>query len=107
MVFMTLATYAASLAIGDDLARLAQAARADSGAAGRRAGVARTTVVRLEGGDGGVSLENVLRVARAFGILEAIPRAFDPYESDVGRLRADEQLPQRVRPRALRMTDDD
>jgi transcriptional regulator with XRE-family HTH domain len=92
--------------IGDDLAvwrklrGLTQAQLAD------RAGVARTTLVRLEGGDGGVSLENVLRVARALGILEAIPRAFDPYESDVGRLRSDEQLPQRVRPRALREPDD-
>ena len=27
-------------------------------------------------------------------------RALDPYESDVGRLRSDEELPQRVRPSA-------
>jgi transcriptional regulator with XRE-family HTH domain len=92
--------------IGDDLAAwrklrgLTQAQLAD------RAGVARTTVVRLEGGDAGVSLENVLRVARALGILEAVPRAFDPYESDVGRLRSEEQLPQRVRPRGFRQPDD-
>jgi transcriptional regulator with XRE-family HTH domain len=71
-----------------------------------RAGVARTTVIRLEAGNGAVSLETVLRVARALGILDALPRAVDPYESDVGRLRADEQLPQRVRPRALREPDD-
>ena len=92
--------------LGDDLTvwrklrGLTQAQLAD------RAGVARTTLVRLERGDGAVSLENVLRVARALGILEAITRAFDPYESDVGRLRADEQLPQRVRPRTLREPDD-
>ena len=92
--------------IGDDLAAwrklrgLTQAQLAD------RAGVARTTLVRLERGDGAVGFENVLRVARALGILEAISPAFDPYESDVGRLRSDEQLPQRVRPRALREPDD-
>jgi transcriptional regulator with XRE-family HTH domain len=92
--------------IGDDLAvwrklrGLTQAQLAD------RAGVARTTLVRLERGDGAVGFENVLRVARALGILEAISRALDPYESDVGRLRSDEQLPQRVRPRALREPDD-
>lgn len=92
--------------IGDDLTvwrklrGLTQAQVAD------RAGVARTTLVRLESGDGAVSLENVLRVARALGVLESISQAFDPYESDVGRLRSHEQLPQRVRPRAIREPDD-
>jgi transcriptional regulator with XRE-family HTH domain len=66
-----------------------------------RAGVDRKTVLRLEKGEGGVSTENLLRVLRALGILDELPRALDPYESDVGRLRADEQLPRRVRPRKL------
>lgn len=66
-----------------------------------RAGVDRKTVLRLEKGDGGVSMENLLRVLRALGILDELPRALDPYESDVGRLRSDEQLPRRVRPRRL------
>lgn len=63
-----------------------------------RAGVSGRTVRRLEDGQG-VSLENVLRVARALGVLEQLATALDPYESDVGRLRADESLPLRVRPR--------
>jgi transcriptional regulator with XRE-family HTH domain len=62
-----------------------------------RAGVARTTVVALEGGHG-ASLENTLRVARALGVLDLLVRAIDPYETDLGRARADEELPQRVRP---------
>ncbi|HEV7493180.1 helix-turn-helix transcriptional regulator [Baekduia sp.] len=66
-----------------------------------RAGVHRDTISRLERGDGGVSLENVLRVLRGLGIIEGATRALDPYESDVGRLRADEQLPRRVRPKRL------
>lgn len=66
-----------------------------------RAGVSRDTVVRLEGGDGGVSTETLLRVLRALGILELLPRALDPYETDLGRLRADEHLPARVRPKRL------
>ncbi len=69
-----------------------------------RAGVDRKTVLRLEKGDGGVSTANLLRVLRALGILDTLPRALDPYESDLGRLRSDEQLPRRVRPR--RLTDD-
>jgi len=66
-----------------------------------RAGVSRATLIRLERGDGGVSVENLLRVLRALGVLEGLPRALDPYETDLGRLRADEQLPRRVRPRSL------
>jgi transcriptional regulator with XRE-family HTH domain len=71
-----------------------------------RAGVSESTVYRLERGDGGVSVENLLRVLRALGLLDALPRALDPYESDLGRLRADEQLPRRVRPRNLRGGED-
>lgn len=64
-----------------------------------RAGVSRETVSRLEAGSGSVSIENVLRVARALGIMDQIVAAFDPYATDVGRLRADQSLPQRVRHR--------
>ncbi len=63
-----------------------------------RAGVSRSTVLRLEGGQG-ASLENLLRVARALGVLDLLTKALDPYATDVGRLRADEELPTRVRAR--------
>jgi transcriptional regulator with XRE-family HTH domain len=66
-----------------------------------RSGVSRDTITRLEGGDGGVSIETLLRVLRALGILDSLPEALDPHRSDIGRLRSEEQLPQRVRPRNL------
>ena len=66
-----------------------------------RAGVSRDTLTRLEGGDGGVSTENLLRVLRGLGILDSVSSALDPYASDVGRLRSEQQLPRRVRPRRL------
>jgi len=66
-----------------------------------RADVAVNTVRRLEDGDGGVAFENVLRILRALGIVESLSRALDPYETDLGRLRSDERLPARVRPRKL------
>lgn len=66
-----------------------------------RVGVTRRTVSRMERGDGEVRIEIFLRIAHALGVLDGIPRSFDPYESDVGRMRADERLPQRVRPRDL------
>lgn len=65
-----------------------------------RAGVDRSTLRRLEHGETTVSLAAVLNVARALGQLDRVVDAFDPYETDLGRARADEQLPIRVRPRA-------
>lgn len=66
-----------------------------------RAGIAANTLRRLEAGDGGVGIENLMRVLRALGVLDNLPRALDPHETDIGRLRSDEQLPQRVRPKSL------
>ncbi len=70
-----------------------------------RAGVSLNPVRRLEHGDGGISLENLLRILRALGVLDSLPRALDPYETDVGRLRSEEQLPRRVRPKNLTTSD--
>lgn len=61
-----------------------------------RAGVNEKTVRALESGDN-VGLDTLLRVARALGVLESLTAALDPYASDIGRLRADEALPTRVR----------
>lgn len=62
-----------------------------------RAGISRGTLRRIETGDAGVSFIAVLSVARGLGVLDRITAATDPYETDLGRLRADHQLPQRVR----------
>jgi transcriptional regulator with XRE-family HTH domain len=66
-----------------------------------RAGTSRGVVRRLEAADGGISAENLLRVLRALGIAELMTDALDPIRSDIGRLRADENLPTRVRPKRL------
>lgn len=58
----------------------------------------RSTVLRLESGQG-ACLQNLLRVARALGVLDPRTKALDPYTTDAGRLRADEELPMRVRAR--------
>lgn len=86
---------AADVTVWRKLRGLTQAQLAD------RAGVSINTLRRLEGGDGGISLENTLRILRGIGVLDAVPRALDPYATDEGRLRSEERLPQRVRPRDL------
>lgn len=70
-----------------------------------RADVSLGVVQRLEAGEGGVSIENLLRTLRALGIQDLLVQALDPLSSDVGRLRSSQQLPRRVRPR--RLTADD
>lgn len=66
-----------------------------------RAGVGVSTLQRLERGGGG-TVETLLRVARALGVLDQLTAALDPLSTDVGRLRAAEALPTRVRRRAPR-----
>jgi transcriptional regulator with XRE-family HTH domain len=66
-----------------------------------RADVSRGVVRRTEAADGGVSVENLLRILRALGIQDLLIEALDPLASDVGRLRSEQELPRRVRPRRL------
>lgn len=59
----------------------------------------RDTLRAIEQGKGTVSTENLMRVLRIIGIMDAVVKSADPYETDVGRLRMDEILPKRVRDR--------
>ncbi|GAA1685393.1 hypothetical protein GCM10009745_32350 [Kribbella yunnanensis] len=62
-----------------------------------RAGITRDTLRKLEHGDPTVGLEPFLNVARVLGALDRLVDALDPYETDLGRARADQALPKRVR----------
>jgi len=62
-----------------------------------KAAVSRATISRLENGDPTVSFETFLNACRALSTLDAVVEATDPYETDLGRIRADQTLPQRVR----------
>ena len=61
-----------------------------------RAGVSVPTLRTLETG-GSVSTDSLARILRALGVLDAVVAAADPMNSDVGRLRAEQHLPERVR----------
>jgi transcriptional regulator with XRE-family HTH domain len=63
----------------------------------QRAGISRVTYSKIENGAVGVGFGNVLGVLRALGLLEKVEQTTDPYEHDLGRARADQLLPQRVR----------
>lgn len=63
----------------------------------QRAGISRPTLRKVETGDPTVTVETFLNVLRALGRLDSVVDVLDPYESDLGRARADMLLPQRVR----------
>ena len=83
--------------MGEDLATWRRLRRLTAAQVADRAGISRYTVMRLENGEG-ATMENLLRVARALGVLDQLVGAVDPYQTDVGRLRSEEALPERVRP---------
>ena len=62
-----------------------------------RANISRYTLRTIEQGAGVASIENVMRICFALGVLDVLHGAIDPYKTDVGRLRMDEILPVRGR----------
>lgn len=64
-----------------------------------RAGVSRATVVRLEAGRPGPSVEMLVRVLGALHLTDKVTGALDPLTSAVGMARAQDALPQRIRRR--------
>jgi transcriptional regulator with XRE-family HTH domain len=87
----------AMLALGDHVSTWRKLQRLTQAQLAERAGVSRDTLRAIETGAGTSSTENLLRVVRALGVLDGFVSSVDPYLSDVGKLRADEVLPQRVR----------
>lgn len=83
--------------IGAHLAAWRKLQRLTAQQLAERAGIARSTLSKLENGDTSVGFDVVLRVARALGVLQRLEDALDPLDTDLGRARADERLPQRVR----------
>lgn len=84
--------------MGDDIVTWRKLQRLTAAQVADRAGIDVKTLRSLEHGEGSASLANTLRVARAIGVLDRFVAALDPYTTDVGRLRAEERLPTRVRP---------
>lgn len=90
-------TLAAGVTLGERLRLWRKLLGLPAQVVAERAAISRSTLTRLEHGDVNVGLDTFLNVAAALGILDQIVTATDPYETDFGRARADQQLPQRVR----------
>lgn len=83
--------------IGEQMQVWRKLNRITSAQLAERAGVSRSVVTKIENGDASVSFTNFLRVAHVLGLLDRLEDATDPYQTDFGRVRADQALPQRVR----------
>jgi transcriptional regulator with XRE-family HTH domain len=90
-------TVRAARQVGDNIATWRKLQSLTSEQLADRVGISRVTLSKLEHGDLGVGLGVVLEVLRALGQLDAVVAATDPYETDLGKIRAGETLPRRVR----------
>lgn len=91
------ATKLAAKSIGENIATWRKLYNLTAEELADKAGVSRSTISRLENGDPSVNLATFLNVCRCFDSLDAVVQATDPYETDLGRARADQALPKRVR----------
>ena len=91
-------TRQAAVTLGEHLRTWRQLQNLTAAQVAERAGINRDTLGRLERGETTVGLDIFLNVARALGVLDTVIGALDPYETPLGRARADQALPQRVRP---------
>lgn len=83
--------------IGENLAAWRKLSNLTAQQVADRAAVSRGTISRLENGDAAVSFGTFVNVCSALGIVDLVANSTDPYETDLGRARADQKLPQRVR----------
>lgn len=91
------ATKLAAKSIGENIATWRKLYGLTAEELADKAGVSRSTISKLENGDSSVNLATFLNVCRCFDSLDAVVTATDPYETDLGRARADQALPKRVR----------
>jgi len=61
-----------------------------------RAGISLGTLHKIEKGDPSVSMAAFLEVVRSLGLLESISDSLDPLNTDLGRARVRENMPQRI-----------
>lgn len=87
----------AAKTVGENLASWRKLRKLTMQQLAEKANASRSTIARLEHGDPSVSFETFLCVCNALDITERVTEAVDPYETDFGRLRADQELPKRVR----------
>ena len=83
--------------LGDDLRDARRRRRIPVAIAAERAAISRTTLVKLEKGDPGVSMGTYATMLFVMGMTERVADLADAGSDTVGRQLEEEHLPQRIR----------
>ena len=83
--------------IGSDVRNARRRRRIPSALLAERAGISRTTLVKIEKGDPGVSFGIYASVLFVLGMLDRLTSVTDVKNDDIGLMLEEEQLPERVR----------
>ncbi|MDO5749666.1 MAG: helix-turn-helix transcriptional regulator [Rothia sp. (in: high G+C Gram-positive bacteria)] len=100
MVYIPTKVRRASRTIGEQLRNQRKLMGLTAQMVADRSGITTVTLRRIEQGES-VRTDVLFRVLRVLHMLDAVVDATDPYQTDVGRLRAAEQLPKSVRPKKV------
>lgn len=92
--------------LGRDIRDARLRRRIPSAVVAERASISRTTLVKIEAGDAGVSIGNVATVLFVLGLAHRLSELADIRGDQQGLALADEQLPQRIRARKRRTPDE-
>ncbi|NWF84897.1 MAG: hypothetical protein HXY18_13835 [Bryobacteraceae bacterium] len=80
--------------------------RIPSSVLAERAGIGRMTLIRIERGDGSVSMAGYAAALYSLGMIEPLGDIADPRFDAIGREIEEEHLPQRIRLRRPKPKDD-
>jgi transcriptional regulator with XRE-family HTH domain len=83
--------------LGEDLSNARKRRRIPMHLAAERAGISRTTLSKIEKGDGGVSLEAYAKVLFVLGMIDRLAELADPAFDELGLTLDAEHLPKRIR----------
>jgi len=88
--------------LGQDIRDARRRRRLPTALVAERAGISRVTLSKLEKGDPGVSIGVIGSVLMALDLLDRLDGLADPQYDLLGRMLEEEQLPQRIRERAVK-----
>lgn len=87
--------------LGTDLREARLRRRISTTVMAARASISRTTLVKIEKGDAGVSLGSYATVMFVLGLTDQLAKVADVRTDELGLELAEEQLPQRIRHRRV------
>jgi len=83
--------------LGNDIRNARRRRRIPSALLAERASISRTTLVKIEKGEPGVSLGAYASVLMSLGLIERLSSLADSKQDEIGLMLEEERLPERIR----------